>query len=56
MRKSRGARRRARAVVDAGKDAAEDVVMTDVQLRVGQVIWYVGTYPIRLLLRILDPF
>ncbi len=48
MRK-RGARRR--AVVQAAREVAGDIVATNVALRVGQVIWYFGTYPIRLLLR-----
>ncbi len=51
MRK-RGDRRR--AVVQAAKEEAGDIVATSVALRVGQVIWYLGTYPIRLLVRGLD--
>jgi hypothetical protein len=51
MRK-RGDRRR--AVAQASKEVAEDVVVANVALRVGQVIWYVGTYPLRLLVRGLD--
>jgi hypothetical protein len=51
MRK-RGDRRR--AVAQAGKEVAEDVVLTNVALRVGQLIWYVATYPLRLLVRGLD--
>ncbi len=51
MRK-RGDRRR--AATQAGKEVAEDVVVANVALRVGQLIWYVGTYPVRLLLRGLD--
>lgn len=50
MRK-RGDRRR--AVVQAGKETAEEIVLANVALRAGQVLWFVVTYPARLLARML---
>ncbi len=48
----RGTRRR--ALRQAAKQEAGEAVAADLALRVGQLIWYVGTYPLRLLARGLD--
>ena len=48
-RHRRGTRRR------AAKDLAESAVAYEVALRLGQALWYVGTYPLRLLARALGP-
>ena len=51
MRK-RGDRRR--AVKQVAKEQAEEIILANIALRVGQGIWYVGTYPLRVLVRGLD--
>lgn len=43
-----------RALRQVAKEEAENIVVTNIALRVGQAIWYVGTYPLRLLLRGVD--
>lgn len=48
----RGERRH--AVREAAKQEAGDTVRENVALRVGQAMWYVATYPLRLLFRALD--
>lgn len=48
MRK-RGVRRR--AVKQAAKEEAEEFVAVSVARRIGQVIWYLGIYPLRVLAR-----
>ncbi len=48
----RGDRRR--AVRQAAKQEAGEIVTTSVAIRVGQLIWYVATYPIRLLAKGMD--
>ena len=52
MRK-RGDRRR--AARQAAGEVAADVVITPPTVFLGQAIWYVGTYPLRLLARALGP-
>jgi hypothetical protein len=45
---------RRRALVRAARSEAAEAALTPVMVRVGQVIWYVGTYPLRLLGRAID--
>lgn len=47
-------RDRRRALRQAAKHEGEGFVATTVALRAGQLLWYVGTYPLRLLVRGLD--
>ena len=47
---------RRRALAGAARSGAAETALTPVMVRVGQCIWYVGTYPLRLLGRALDAF